>query len=128
MDENNNLIISGRLKRFVKIGGEMVSLAAIEDALRQALQSRAKDLDGDGPPLAICAREEAGEKTRLFLFTVFDSSIEEANRTLREAGFSNLLKVSQVRRVSEIPVMGTGKTNYRALEANLPSLNVSSEL
>jgi acyl-CoA synthetase (AMP-forming)/AMP-acid ligase II/1-acyl-sn-glycerol-3-phosphate acyltransferase/acyl carrier protein len=128
LDEGNNLIISGRLKRFVKIGGEMISLAAIEEALKHALGAKAKDLQEGGPPLAICAREEAGEKTRLFLFTVFDCSIEETNRTLREAGFSNLLKVSKVQRVSEIPIMGTGKTNYRALEAHLPPLDNLSEV
>ncbi len=124
LDAEGNLILSGRLKRFIKIGGEMVSLAAIEDALHRTIDVKSFDeKDEDhGPILAVCAKEEAGEKTKIFVFTRFASSVEELNKSLKDAGFSNLIKVYKVHQLPEIPLMGTGKINYRALETKLSSL------
>lgn len=117
LDDEGFLTISGRLKRFVKIGAEMISLAAIEDALLQAGVKKNWFLNAEsGPSLAVCAKEIAGEKTRLFLFTTLNVSLEEFNQTLKETGFSNLIKFSNIQKLDEIPVMGTGKTNYRLLE------------
>ncbi len=124
LDGDGNLILSGRLKRFIKVGGEMVSLAAIEDALQQTIGSIAGRLIEEGPILAICAKEEAGERPKIFLFTRFSITIEEANKALKEAGFSNLVRIYQVQQLAEIPLMGTGKINYRALEAILNETKV----
>lgn len=124
LDPAGNLILSGRLKRFIKIGGEMVSLAAIEDALHRTLGEKKCEIPAEehGPALAVCAKEEAGEKTKIFVFTRFSSSIDELNKSLKEAGFSNLIKVYKVHQLPEIPLMGTGKINYRALETKLSAL------
>jgi long-chain-fatty-acid--[acyl-carrier-protein] ligase len=121
LDPEGNLILSGRLKRFIKVGGEMVSLAAIEDALQNTIGKKAGAAE-EGPLLAVCAKEEAGEKTKIFVFTRFPASIEEVNRSLKEAGFSNLVKVFKVQQLAEIPLMGSGKIHYRALEAQIPNL------
>lgn len=119
IDDEGNLHISGRLKRFIKIGGEMISLASIEDALLQfALKSRL-GYSEEGPMLAITAKEQAGEKPKINLFTKFDFTVDEANKNLRDAGFSNLVKVSSVTKLPEIPIMGTGKVNYRLLEEKI---------
>lgn len=116
LDEEGNLILSGRLKRFVKIGAEMVSLAAIEEALQGTIGFAQVGQDQDhGPALAVCAKEEPGERPKIFLFTRFPTSVEEANKFLKEAGFSNLVKIFKVQQLPEIPLMGTGKVNYRAL-------------
>ena len=120
LDPGGSLIISGRLKRFIKIGGEMISLASLEDALLKTVGQKAPAIEG--PILAICAKEEAGEKAKIFVFTRFDATLEEVNRALKESGFSNLVKVFKVQPIDEIPLMGTGKTNYRALEAQIPAL------
>jgi long-chain-fatty-acid--[acyl-carrier-protein] ligase len=120
LESDGSLIISGRLKRFIKIGGEMVSLAAIEDALFKTANRDASV--NDGPSLAVCAKEEPGERPKIFVFARFEISLEEVNKALRESGFSNLVKVFMVERVEDIPLMGTGKTNYRYLESLIPSL------
>lgn len=122
LDSSRNLILSGRLKRFIKIGAEMVSLTAIEEALLEKIKRETGQVE-DGPILAICAKEEAGEKPKIFLFTRVPISTEEANKGLREAGFSNLVKISKVKYLPEIPLMGSGKVNYRLLEGQLPALN-----
>lgn len=116
LDENNYLTISGRLKRFIKVGGEMVSLGSIEDALMKGGSVCGWKFADEGPSLAITAKEQAGEKTKINLYTIFATDVDEVNKVLREAGFSNLVRVSQVRVIQEIPIMGTGKVNYRALE------------
>lgn len=116
LDDQNRLIISGRQKRFIKIGGEMISLAAIEDALLQAAPTKGWEVNPDGPTLAVCAKEVTGEKAKIFLFTAFETTVDDVNQVLREAGFSNLVKVASVVVLPEIPIMGTGKVFYRELE------------
>lgn len=116
LDEEGFLTISGRLKRFIKIGGEMISLGAVEEALIKAGPEKGWRFAEDAPSLAIMAKENAGEKTRINLFTVFKTDVEEVNSALKEAGFSNLVRISQVNVIKEIPIMGTGKVNYRGLE------------
>ena len=85
-----------------------MSLAAIEDAFKKHWVKKLSIIE-EGPILAVCAKEEAGEKTKIFVFTRFSTSIEEVNRSLKEAGFSNLVKVYKVQQLAEIPLMGTGK-------------------
>jgi long-chain-fatty-acid--[acyl-carrier-protein] ligase len=116
LDEKGFLTISGRLKRFIKIGAEMISLPAIEEALLHAALKHKWPLKEEGPTLAIVGKEILGEKPKITFFTTFDVITEEVNAILRESGFSNLVRVSQVIKVDEIPVMGTGKINYRFLE------------
>lgn len=118
VDSSNSLIISGRMKRFVKIGGEMISLESIESALLQIADKKGwLHTQDEGPILAVTAKESEGEKTKLFLFTRFDTSIDDINKSLKECGFSNLVKVTSVQKLPEIPIMGTGKVNYRQLES-----------
>jgi long-chain-fatty-acid--[acyl-carrier-protein] ligase len=117
LDETGQLTISGRMKRFIKMGAEMVSLAAVEEALLHMGVSKGWPTAQEGPALAICAKEVPHEKAKIFLFTLFDISVDDVNQALKESGFSNLVKVSSVMRVKEIPIMGTGKVNYRLLDS-----------
>ena len=123
LDKDNNLILAGRLKRFIKIGGEMVSLAAIEDALIQAALKKGWPLCEEGPSIAVCAKEIEGEKPKIYVFTKFPVLLEDLNQVLREGGFSNLVRISSVTHLAEIPLMGTGKINYRSLENEFLSDN-----
>lgn len=117
LDDDGYLTISGRLKRFIKIGGEMISLSAIEEALLQAGLKQGWSLQVEGPLLAICAKENPGEKPKIFLFSRFNATVDDINQSLKEQGFSNLVRISSITQLNEIPVMGTGKVNYRALES-----------
>jgi long-chain-fatty-acid--[acyl-carrier-protein] ligase len=114
LDEEGNLTITGRLKRFIKVGPEMISLSAIEEALLQIAPKKGWPISQEGPSLAVCAKEIPGEKPKIYLFTKFP--VDEINRTIREAGFSNLVRITAVHEVEDIPIMGTGKVNYRMLE------------
>ncbi len=120
LDKDNNLILSGRLKRFTKVGGEMISLGAVEEALNQDLLQKGKIQD-DKPALAICAKEEDGKQPQLILFSTADLEKDFVNDILRERGMSRLIKVAQVQKIEEIPLLGTGKINYRGLMDSLKS-------
>lgn len=116
MDSEGNLILSGRLKRFIKIGGEMISLGAVEEILTKELL-RLNKISADIPSLALCADERVLGKSRLVLFVIIPFQEAEANEILKVQGFSRLVKIHKVIQVEEIPLMGTGKTNYRQLQS-----------
>ncbi len=104
----------GRLKRFVKLGGEMISLPAIEAVLREACASD----DDQGPVLAVEATPR-DDHPEIVLFTTLDLDRHSVNARLREAGLSSLHNIRRVVRVDALPVLGTGKTDYRALKGRL---------
>jgi acyl carrier protein len=115
LNEQGNLTITGRQKRFVKIGGEMISLGAIECAL----SSDQPFPEGEGPQLALCAKGESEGRPRLILFTTKNSSPTEINSLLRQKGFSNLVRIDRVVTLETIPLGGTGKIAYRQLETTI---------
>lgn len=121
LDSENRLTIDGRLKRFIKIGGEMISLGMIEEVLNQIAQKASWDVAKDVPSFAVVAEESGSEKSVIHLFTLCNLSVEEVNRRLREEGMSNLIKVQSVNRIQAIPLLGTGKVDYRALTNKLKS-------
>jgi long-chain-fatty-acid--[acyl-carrier-protein] ligase len=114
-DAEGVLTFCGRLKRFVKIGGEMIPLPAVETVLEAGLQASGSP---DGPCLAVEATADL-EHPELVLFTTLAVDRESANRLLREAGLSPLHHVRRVVRLDVLPLLGTGKTDYLALKALL---------
>ncbi len=119
LNQEGYLTLSGRLKRFVKVGGEMISLASIEDILFQAAKKRDWKIEPEVASLAVCAKEEEGKKGEVHLFTIFDLTSEEANEVLKEAGMSNLIRIFQVHKLPFIPLLGTGKIDYKALSGQI---------
>ncbi len=131
-DDDGVLTFRGRLKRFVKIGGEMISLPAIEAALDAHYPSEADE----GPVIAVEAlwQEEApipiGDqwRTQLVLFAkraapfVEKLDRETVNAQLRQAGLSPLHNIRRIIQLDEIPVLGTGKADYRRLREILKDL------
>jgi len=115
MDEKGNIILSGRLKRFAKIGGEMISLISVEEVLSDYLKRKLPE--DDNPHLAVCAKEVEGDKSTLILFTTDPLERNEVNQALRDAGFSRLVKIAEVRQIDAIPIMGSGKIDYRFLQS-----------
>jgi long-chain-fatty-acid--[acyl-carrier-protein] ligase len=113
-DADGILTFTGRLKRFVKLGGEMVSLPAIEEALLNHFTRE----DVQDIPLAVEATA-SDSHPELVLFSIMAIGREEANAVLSQLGLSPLHFIRQVRLVDKIPVLGTGKTDYRTLKALL---------
>jgi long-chain-fatty-acid--[acyl-carrier-protein] ligase len=121
------LRFSGRLKRFVKMGGEMISLPAIESVLAGAFEAPPPG-PGDvaarqaqatrGPSLAVEAAGQEGQ-VEIVLFTTGLLDREAVNRAIRDAGLSPLHNIRRVIQLDEIPVLGTGKCDYRELKRRL---------
>ncbi len=103
-DNEGFLQIMGRAKRFAKIGGEMVSLTAVEQLLDE-LYPQAKQ--------GIIAVEDEKKGEKLVLIT----SAEEADLpTIRKyfqaQGISELWMPKEVRFMKNPPLLGTGKFDY----------------
>jgi long-chain-fatty-acid--[acyl-carrier-protein] ligase len=103
----------GRLKRFLKAGGEMISLPALEEPF-----VRRYPPTKDGYRVAVEGVETEGGR-RIVLFTTEEIGLPEANRLLEEAGFHGVMRLTEVRRLDKIPQLGTGKVDYKTLRALL---------
>lgn len=120
LDKGGNVILSGRLKRFTKIGGEMISLGSIEEIILKEL--RAKNIDlGEGVPIAVCSLEKEGGKSELVLVSTLDLDKADVNLILKDSGCSRIIKISKVMKIDSIPLMGTGKTDYRFIQKIIES-------
>jgi long-chain-fatty-acid--[acyl-carrier-protein] ligase len=113
LDDDGYIVFHGRLKRFLKAGGEMISLPALEEPFSTKFPP-----DEDGPRVAVEGVERPGGR-QVVLFTTFDYTLSEANGELKAAGFHGVMRLDEVRRVEVIPVLGTGKTDYKPLKALL---------
>ncbi len=109
IEQDSILTFSGRLKRFIKLGGEMISLPAIEQVMENAFPTE------KGPSLAVTATNDE-EHPALVLFTVDSINRERANKAIRLAGLSGLHTIRQVISIDEIPLLGSGKTDYKQLD------------
>lgn len=109
VDADGFLHFRGRLKRFLKVGGEMVSLPALEEPF----QDRYPPTEA-GPQVAV-EGVETPEGRWIVLFSVVDIGLREANAVLSQAGLRGVMRLDEVVRVESLPVLGTGKTDYKVL-------------
>ncbi|MDR5726528.1 MAG: AMP-binding protein [Terriglobia bacterium] len=104
VDEDGFIAIRGRLKRFAKIGGESVSLAVVE-SIASALwpeHSHAAVAIADG---------RKGEQ--IVLATTFkDATRQDLIGWAHNHGVPDLAVPRRIVLVDDVPVLGTGKTNY----------------
>jgi acyl-[acyl-carrier-protein]-phospholipid O-acyltransferase/long-chain-fatty-acid--[acyl-carrier-protein] ligase len=108
LDEDGYVRILGRVKRFAKIGGEMVSLTAAED-LAAGLWPDARH--------AVIAMQDARKGERLVLVTDrLDAGVSELVAHAQALGAPELAVPRKIVRVPEIPVLGSGKTDYVAIQ------------
>ncbi len=114
VDEEGLLTFCGRLKRFVKLGGEMISLPAVEAVLEKHYPP---DIE-EGPKVAIEATDDE-YRPELVLFATIQIDRETANQHIRKAGLSALHNIRRVISLRKIPLLGTGKIDYRRLKEKL---------
>lgn len=112
-DSGGHMTFAGRRERFVKLGGEMISLPQMEAVLGRHFWAPAGQ---EGPVLAVDALEEEGQ-TVLVLFTTLPLDCARANAVLREEGLSALYRLHRVRRLASLPLLGSGKVDHRSLRA-----------
>ena len=104
VDDQTFVTIKGRAKRFAKIAGEMVSLAAVEQMCAT--------LWPDQPP-AVVAVPDARKGERLILVTT-QPNVRRADvqARMKELGATELMVPSEILTVDALPLLGSGKTDY----------------
>lgn len=108
ISEDGWITILGRVKRFAKIGGEMISLTAAED-LASSLWPDARH--------AVISLPDPKKGERLILVT--DRQDAEVSALLTHAqgvGAPELAVPRRIVKTPEIPVLGSGKTDYVAIQ------------
>jgi acyl-[acyl-carrier-protein]-phospholipid O-acyltransferase/long-chain-fatty-acid--[acyl-carrier-protein] ligase len=116
VDTDGFLHIRGRMKRFAKISGEMVSLTAVEDALAGAFPQY-----GQRCEVAVIARPDP-DKGEVLIAVSNEArlSLEEIRAAIKAKGLTNLCVPREVKFLREIPKLGTGKVNHRELAGLIP--------
>jgi len=121
IDDEGFIHITGRLSRFSKIAGEMVPHLRIEEALLSACASFGTDEcepDAEGPQLAVSAVPDDRKGERIVvLYRSLPMKPRQLRNRLNEAGLPNiwLPAADSFYQVEEIPVLGTGKLDLKAL-------------
>ncbi|SNB64769.1 acyl-[acyl-carrier-protein]-phospholipid O-acyltransferase / long-chain-fatty-acid--[acyl-carrier-protein] ligase [Arboricoccus pini] len=110
-DENGFLSIKGRVKRFAKIGGEMVSLSAVEELAERVWP---------GGRHAAVALPDARKGERVVLASEGAAGGRDSLlRAAREMGVPEIMTPAEVVELKALPLLGSGKIDYVALKADL---------
>lgn len=119
LDEQGFVTIRGRAKRFAKIGGEMVSLPAVEGYAASVWP------DADH---AVVTRADPRKGEQLVLFTTrTGAKAAELQAWGKANGVAELAIPRDIRSVAALPVLGTGKLDYvgmAALASDVPVTRV----
>ncbi|MCX7096747.1 MAG: AMP-binding protein [Methylococcales bacterium] len=107
VDDEGFISIRGRSKRFAKVGGEMVSLTAVEQLATTAWP--------DAHHAAISLPDPKKGEQVILLTTQKQATI--ADLAAASPGVAAISLPKKILVVPEIPVMATGKTNYPAVTA-----------
>jgi len=112
VDADGFVFILGRLKRFAKVSGEMVSLTAVEEALAGAFPAYGLKFTA-----AVLARPDESKGEKLVAVTNEPRlTLDEVRGVIRARGLSNLAAPRELKVLPELPRLGSGKINYRELE------------
>jgi len=115
VDADRFVHILGRMKRFAKVSGEMVSLTAVEDALAGAFPKY-----GLHCQIAVITRHDESKGEVLIAATNEPKlTLEEIRDAVKAKGLTNLSVPREIKFVKEIPKLGTGKVNHRELQTAL---------
>jgi len=117
IDEDQCIRIQGRVKRFAKIGGEMVSLAVVENCASAIWPD-------DMHAAATLPDPRKGEQIVL-ISTAKDVDRAAILAWAQSHGVSELSVPRKVFHVSEVPVLGTGKIDYGGVNKTVKSLTES---
>ena len=109
LDEDGFLTIVDRYSRFAKIGGEMISLGAIEELISKFIESTDNLIDFLVTSLE---DEKKGEKIILLISNANKEFIQELKEKILQNFDNKLMIPSEIKIVEEIPKLGSGKKDF----------------
>jgi acyl-[acyl-carrier-protein]-phospholipid O-acyltransferase / long-chain-fatty-acid--[acyl-carrier-protein] ligase len=108
LDDEQYIHIKGRVKRFAKVAGEMVSLEAVEHIAQTAAPEHQH---------AASTQEDVQRGENVILFTT-DPALkrEDLQIVAKNLGSPEIAIARKIIKLEEIPLLGTGKTDYVTLK------------
>lgn len=108
LDADGYVSIQGRLKRFAKVAGEMVSLEVVEAIARAA--------SGEAMHAATCVSDASRGELIVLFTTDSELSRDQLAAAARGLGYPEIAVPKRIRAVEALPLLGTGKVDYVALK------------
>lgn len=115
VDADGFITILDRYSRFAKLGGEMVSLAAVENQISEILN------DSEIEILAVAVPDIRKGENVIVLFAG-PCTEDHLRYRVTESAMNNLMKPQAYFHVEAIPKLGTGKTDFAAAKKLAVSL------
>lgn len=112
LNERGFLVISGRLSRFSKIGGEMVPHGVLEEKIMEALLWEENEQMG----VAVVGIPDEFKGEAILILTTRKLDLEELRKKLLEAGIPALWIPKKQKLADTIPVLASGKLDLKALQ------------
>jgi acyl-[acyl-carrier-protein]-phospholipid O-acyltransferase/long-chain-fatty-acid--[acyl-carrier-protein] ligase len=111
-DEEGFLYIEGRVSRFSKIGGEMVPHGTVEQKILEVYQIGQEER----PQIVVIGVPDTTKGEAIVLLTAIEMNGDDLRERLFKAGLPNLWIPKIIRRVEQIPLLGSGKTDFRGCQ------------
>jgi acyl-[acyl-carrier-protein]-phospholipid O-acyltransferase / long-chain-fatty-acid--[acyl-carrier-protein] ligase len=108
VDDEGFVRILGRVKRFAKVAGEMISLEVVEKLAHTASPDKQH---------AVIAEPDLQRGETLVLFTT-DTNLtrEQVHETAQDLGMPEIAVPRKIVTIETLPLLGTGKTDYVSLQ------------
>jgi len=108
IDDEGFVRISGRAKRFAKIGGEMVSLMAVENLVNRVWPQKLH---------AVVSVPDPQKGEQLVLLTEYlEANRQELQAAAKKEGMGEITIPRRIITVRAMPLLGSGKIDYKAVK------------
>ncbi len=108
VDAQGYVHIAGRLKRFAKVAGEMISLEVVENIARA--------VSAEAMHAATCVADVSRGESIILFTTDSDLTREQLTSAARGMGYPEIAVPRKIKVVESLPLLGTGKVDYMALK------------
>ncbi len=108
IDDEGYVTIEGRVKRFAKVAGEMISLALVEDIAQNAWP--------ENNHAAVSIPSEQKGETVVLVTDKQDPQRADLQQAAKKRQIGDLNVPRQILQIESIPLLGTGKIDYQDLQ------------